>query len=71
MKNYTYAALGEIVSTLSMKIDALRADATACANYYTSDGNEIPDYAKEDIERKDTIADLIEKYIEKNLNPRI
>ena len=71
MKNYTYAALDEIVSTLCMKIDALRADATATAEYYTSDGIEIPDYAKEDIERKDAIAGLIEKYIEKNLTPRI
>lgn len=46
MKKYTYAALDEIVSTLCMKVDALRADATATAEYYTGDGNEIPDYAK-------------------------
>ena len=39
--------------------------------YYTRDGEEIPDYAKEDIEKKNAIADLIEKFIEKNLNPKI
>lgn len=71
MKNYTFAAYDEIVNTLCMKVDALRADATATGEYYTGNGIEIPDYAKEDIERKGTIADLIEKYIEKNLNPRI
>lgn len=71
MKNYTYAALDEIVSTLCMKVAALRDDANSSAEYYTREGSEIPDYAKEDIERKNTIADLIEKYIEKNLNPRI
>ena len=52
MRNYTYAALDEIVNTLSIKIDALRADANNSAEYYTRDGEEVPDYAKEDIERK-------------------
>lgn len=71
MKNYTYAALNEIVGTLCEKADDLRNSANSQVDYYTRDGEEIPDYAKDEIEKKKAIADLIEKYIEKNLNPRI
>ena len=71
MNKYTYAALDEIVTTLCAKVEDLRTSANYSVEYYTRDGEEIPDYAKEDIEKKNAIADLIEKFIEKNLNPKI
>lgn len=71
MKNYTFAAYDEIVNTLCMKVDALRADADNTSEYYKGNGGEIPDYAKDDLEKKYAIANLIEQYINKNLNPKI
>ena len=71
MNKYTYAALDEIVTTLCAKVEDLRTSANNSVEFYTRDGVEIPDYEKEDIEKKNTIADLIEKFIEKNLNPKI
>ena len=71
MNKYTYAALDEIVTTLCAKVEDLRTSANNSIEYYTRDGEEIPDYAKEEIEKKNAIADLIEKFIEKNLNPKI
>jgi hypothetical protein len=71
MNKYTYAALDEIVSTLCKKVEDLRESANNSVEYYTRDGEEIPDYAKVEIEKENAIADLIEKFIEKNLNPKI
>ena len=71
MKNYTYAALDDIVATLCSRVEEIRSGANSQAEYYKRDGEEIPEYAKEDLEKKYAIADLIEKYVEKNLNPRI
>lgn len=71
MNKYTYAALDEIVTTLCAKVEDMRSSANNSIEYYTRDGEEIPDYAKEEIEKKKAIADLIEKFVEKNLNPKI
>ncbi len=71
MKNYTYAALDEIVTTLCDKAEELRNSAQSLTEYYTNAGNEVPEYATEDIEKKREIAGLIERFIEKNLNPRL
>lgn len=71
MKNYTYAALDDILDTLCSRVAELRNAANSRAEYYKRNGEEITDYEKKDLEKLFAIANLIEQYIEKNFNPRI
>mgnify|MGYP001570490998 FL=1 len=71
MKNYTYAALDDILDTLCSRVDELRNAANSRAEYYKSIGEEITDEEKKDLEKLFAIANLIEQYIKKNFDPII
>lgn len=59
---YKYAALAIIVEELATKADSMRTDAQDNLKYY---GEEVPEYAKEEAEKKMAIADEIDLFISK------
>lgn len=59
---YKYAALAIIVEELAAKADSMRTDAQDNLKYY---GEEVPEYAKAEVEKKMAIADEIDLFISK------
>lgn len=60
---YKYAALAIIVEKLAAEADTMRRNAEGTQAYY--DPENVPDYAKEEIERNIAIADELDAFWQK------